>query len=331
MVHAGGAQRLSRWSRWRARRKDRAARRAKARATRGTITDFLPPEGVPIRLDLAPIGSRFGAQLADMALTQVVPVALVLVLAFGFGAGGEALGAIWALTSFMSRTPYYILAEIVWNGRTIGKRMSGIRVISADGRSLTPRAAVLRNLMKEGEVFGPVTWLIASPGMGGLASFMALVWVGVVLAVPLFDRRNRRLGDMIAGTLVIMQPKAALPPDLAAAPSARRRARTVFLPHQLDHYGAFELQTLEKLLQAPGAGDPAARARRAKSLAAVSGTVRGKIAFEDRVAPDGHEAFLRAFYLAQRLHLEKKQLMGDKRADKRHAETPDDDALTSRR
>lgn len=318
---------MSRWSRWRARRKDKAARRAKARAARGVIADFLPPEGVPIRLDLAPIGARFGAQLADSVLTQVVPIALVLVLIFGFDAGRETVFAVWALTSFVARTPYYIFAEILWNGRTIGKRMSGIRVISADGRSLTPRAAVLRNLMKEGEVFGPVTWLIAAPGMGGFASFMALLWVGVVLAIPLFDRRNRRLGDMIAGTLVIMQPKAALLPDLAAAPSARRRAQTVFLPHQLDHYGAFELQTLEKLLQAGGAGDPGMRA---KSLAAVSATVRGKIAFDDRVAPDGHERFLRAFYLAQRLHLESKQLMGDKRADKRHADAPETDDYSRR-
>ncbi len=179
--------------------------------------------------------------------------------------------------------------------------------------TLTPRAAVLRNLMKEGEILAPATWLIAAPSMGPVISLITLIWVGVVLTVPLIDKRNRRLGDMIAGTLVITQPKAALLPDLAAK---RAAGAPVFLPHQLDHYGAFELQTLEKLLQAESASPSPSRAR---AFEAVSATVRAKIDYADPVRPGGHAAFLRAFYIAQRLHLEQKQLMGDRRADKRHA------------
>ena len=306
---------MSAWRRWRGRRAAgktaKAARRAKARAARGVIADFLPPEGVPIRLQLARLSARFGAQFADLALSQVVPIALVILL-FRLEMGEEGILAVWALSSFFFRTPYYIFSEILWNGRTIGKRMAGIRVISADGRSLTPRAIVLRNLMKEGEILAPVTWMIAAPFMGSGATLIVLFWIAVVLTVPLVDRRRRRLGDMIAGTLVIEQPRAALLPDLAAA---RAPQAATFLPHQLDHYGAFELQTLENLLQ---------RASDERSFEAVSAAVRGKINFTDPVKPGAHEAFLRAFYVAQRLHLEQKQLMGDRRADKRHAASPQD-------
>lgn len=308
---------MSRLSQWRDRRAaQRAANRAAKAAQRGVIADFLPPEGVPIRLHLASLGARFRAQCADLALSQVVPIALVILLAVGLDMHGDGLLAVWALSSFFFRTPYYIFSEILWNGRTIGKRMCGIRVISADGRSLSPRAVVLRNLMKEGEILAPITWLIASPFMGPVAVLLTWIWIGVVLAVPMIDTRRRRLGDMIAGTIVIVQPKAALLPDLAVT---RRRGGPAFLPHQLDLYGAYELQTLERLLQAKDIGTQMSRTR---SLEAVSATVRAKIEFTDPVPPGGHEAFLRAFYIAQRLHLEQKQLMGDRRADKRHNDAP---------
>ena len=69
--------------------------------------------------------------------------------------------------------------------------------VAADGSGLTAHAVVVRNLMKEVEVFAPGTWLLA--GGGDLVSSLAvLAWIGVLLAVPLFNRRRQRIGDIIA-------------------------------------------------------------------------------------------------------------------------------------
>ena len=98
----------------------------------------------------------------------------------------------------------------------------------------------------------------------------------------------------------------------------------VFLAHQLDHYGAFELQTLERLLRVDEqAMTPERRENHRRILAEVIGKIRAKIGYADPVPAAEHLAFLRAFYTAQRAHLEQRQLFGDRRADKHHARTDD--------
>ena len=62
------------------------------------------------------------------------------------------------------------------------------------------------------------------------------------------------------------------------------------------------------------------RERREATLTAIIDRIRAKIDYGEPVRPDEAEAFLRAFYNAQRAHLEQRQLFGDKRADKHHAE-----------
>ena len=93
-----------------------------------------------------------------------------------------------------------------------------------------------------------------------------------------------------------------------------------FLTHHLDHYGAFELQTLEKVLRAedrPPSNNTELQRRKA-TLAAIVERIRVKIDYADPVPPSAHRSFLRAFYNAQRAHLEQKQIFGETRADKYH-------------
>jgi len=98
----------------------------------------------------------------------------------------------------------------------------------------------------------PGTLLFTLDSSSPIYSLIALAWIMGVIAVPLFNRRSQRLGDMIAGTFVIHLPTPMLLRDLTLSTASQNlpKDKFTFLAHQLDHYGAFELQTLEDLLRA---------------------------------------------------------------------------------
>ncbi len=276
------------------------------------VADLVPPEGVPISFPIASLGARLGAQILDVLITYAV----VLLVAFGLTwlqiLPWTATFSLIVILIFLVRIPYYILAELVWNGRTLGKRIVRIRVISADGRRLTPHQVTARNLLKEVEFFTPVTMLFAVDGLGVVLGVITVVWVLGILIVPLANRRRQRLGDMIAGTIVVENPKSLLLGDLAitAAPQA---AQFQFLPVHLDVYGRYELQTLEAILR-----DPPKGATADLELTRVSDAIIRKISYAGTLRPNERLAFLMAFYRAQREHLESRRLFGDRREDKFH-------------
>lgn len=285
--------------------------------------DLVPPEGVVLHFRIAGVGVRMAAQVVDIILTGIAAICIVVLLATLDLVRPQGLMAIGALLFFLIRIPYYVVTELAWNGQTLGKRLMKIKVVSHDGGPLTTHALVLRNLMKEAEVFLPGTLLLTLDAASPLASLLGLAWVLVALAVPLFNRHRQRLGDIMAGTHVIHLPQPVLLTDLAAERPAMHAEAVpfVFRTHQLDHYGAFELQTLEGLLRAQErSGGPESYERQKAGNAAVVETIRRKIGFAETVPPEDHLRFLRAFYNAQRAHLEQRQLFGDRRADKFHAE-----------
>lgn len=294
--------------------------------TQSALDRLLPPEGVPLYFRVAGVGVRTAAQFADLLITVIGAVAVfLLALALDVITPGTAT-AIAAMLFFFIRIPYYAASELIWNGQTIGKRLMRIKVVSADGQALTTQSLIVRNLMKEAEIFLPGTLVLTLNTEALIPSLLSLAWVLAVLAVPLFNRRRQRLGDIIAGTYVIHLPKPILLPDMAGA--ARQQTVTQpkfrFLTHQLEHYGAFELQTLEGVLRGGNRAKGAdAYKRRQATLAAVVTQIRRKIEYADPVPEPDHQAFLEAFYRAQRAFLEQRQLFGEKRKDKRHAEEQD--------
>jgi uncharacterized RDD family membrane protein YckC len=294
-------------------------RRARHRRERRLIRDLLPPEGVPLTFEIASLGARIAAQCVDLLATGLLAIAAVALVALTELVSPAALELIGWLLFLLIRAPYYIAAELAWNGQTLGKRLRRLRVVSADGRSLRPYAIAVRNIMKELEVFVPGTMLLMAPVLSPLENAVLLVWIAILLAVPLANGRRQRLGDMIAGTYVIRQPQAVLMPDVAARVEAG--ARFAFLPHQLDHYGAFEVQTLEAVLHAGGRSlDPASARRHRQKLRTIAERIRAKIDYVEPVGDADVPAFLEAFYLAQRRYLEGRKLFGDARADKYHAD-----------
>ncbi len=276
--------------------------------------ELVPPEGVPIRFEIAGIATRFGAQLLDILFTVVVMVSIILLLAVLPFTIEPLIASLAAILMLMIRAPYYILTELFWNGQTIGKRATGLRVLGADGRGLTTHAVVARNLMKEVEIFMPGTMLLLAGSLGAAWNLILLLWIAIVLIIPLTNPKRQRLGDLIANTYVTCRPKSVLLPDLSTSTPV---VEFDFTPAQLEHYGSFELQTLESLLRSRSEAR-GADARRLESLVQVTAQIRRKIGYEEPVPDSRAHEFLHAFYTAQRAFLEQKRVFGDVRDDKHH-------------
>jgi len=179
-----------------------------------------PPESVPITFRLSSLGARFGAQMLDLTFTYGGVILLLVAVAWLGIFSWNGLFTFYALITFFMRVPYYILSEMVWNGRTLGKRILGIRVISLDGRRLTPHQIVARNLMKEVEVFLPMGAIMGGADLGWIPGLILAGWMLATVLVPVFNKKKQRLGDMVAGTIVVDNPKPQLLPDLTVQAAA---------------------------------------------------------------------------------------------------------------
>jgi hypothetical protein len=130
--------------------------------------------------------------------------------------------------------------------------------------------------------------------------------------MPCFNRLRLRVGDIVAGTMVVRLPRPILLPDLSAAPApgARAAVERAFTPEQLSLYGIYELQVLEELLRRDDG--PGTRS----AMAAVAKKIRKKIGYAAATPGDDDPAFLRDFYAAQRAWLEGKLVLGTRRERK---------------
>jgi uncharacterized RDD family membrane protein YckC len=148
------------------------------------------PEQTPLEFPLAGIGSRCLALAVD-SLIQFIAFSVAFVLGaifLGFAAGSLSGASTWivavlVLLAFLLYFGYFAVFEALWNGQTPGKRNAGIRVMKDNGAPITVGDAVSRNLLR------PVDQI---PGMYG---------VGIVSM--LMNRQNKRLGDFVAGTVVV--------------------------------------------------------------------------------------------------------------------------------
>jgi uncharacterized RDD family membrane protein YckC len=154
------------------------------------------PEQVELEYSVAGVGSRFVAVLLDMLMIGAFFVVEVVVLVVigaaslaspAAGKLGEAAGK-WFLAfvifiNFGIVWGYFALFEAYWHGQTPGKRVMKLRVIKDSGRQITLFEALARNLLRV------VDWM------------PSLYLVGVI--TMLCNKRNQRLGDLAAGTMVV--------------------------------------------------------------------------------------------------------------------------------
>lgn len=286
------------------------ARAAKAKDPAALIRPLVTPEGVDLRVKLADAGTRASGFLLDVVIIIVAAVVVSLVALFGLGGLGvkdaEPPFIVWIIFIFFLRNVYFIAFEAGRRAATPGKRMVGVRVASRSGAGLTLDQVIARNLMREIEVFLPLSILAARASADvadTLTTIFGLVWALLFSLFPLFNRDRLRIGDLLAGTWVVEAPKVALVEDLSLRKDPVA-ARFQFSPAQLDAYGIAELQKLEEVLRRD---DYAA-------LKAVAETIGRKIGA--RVEPVDSKAFLTAYYGELRAHLERKLLLGNRKADK---------------
>ncbi|NUR35544.1 MAG: RDD family protein, partial [Gemmatimonadaceae bacterium] len=168
--------------------------------------DVETPELVLLSYSVAGVGSRVLAALTDYAICAVALIALVVALIAleprlpsATPAGISWAAAVLILAQFAVLWGYYVLFEGLMDGQTPGKRIHRLRVVREGGFSVTFGASAVRNLVRFVDM-QPV--------------FFYLVGLGSILAT----RRGQRLGDLVAGTIVVRE--ALRPPRAAAiAPS----------------------------------------------------------------------------------------------------------------
>ena len=279
------------------------------------LRSVLTPEGVPIEVELADHGARAGALLIDLAVIFVALFITVLLLILVTPATGTVGIALFAILSFFLRCPFFMAFELRWRGQTPGKRVFKLRVVDRRGGALSPRAVAARNVTREIEVFMPATLLMFKPsdlggsGMDNMLALAALIWLGIFTLLPMFNRDRLRIGDMIGGTWVVRAEPVALLKDLSAKPPSGRYR---FTPAELDVYGIAELQMLERLLRLPPTRGTLDTQKE------VQNRILDKIDWSDRDGVDT-ESFLNEYYAALREHLERRALLGERRADKHEA------------
>src|SRR5687768_6929374 len=188
---------------------------------------FVTPEGVDLQLELSSAGTRAGAFMLDAVM--ILAVLIVMSIALGLtalAAKSEVMIILWLLGFFLLRNGWFSLFEMGGRGATPGKRVMGLRVVARDGARLTGGAVIARNAMREIEVFLPMSFLFQQTVQGTADAFLvifALVWSGIFLFFPLFNRDRLRIGDIVAGTWVVRQVRGKLGADLVGALDGPRR------------------------------------------------------------------------------------------------------------
>ncbi|MEY4270468.1 MAG: hypothetical protein RLZZ58_1684 [Pseudomonadota bacterium] len=274
-----------------------ADRRDKRRA-------FITPEGIDLELRIASAGARLAALVVDLLILYLSMLVFFLLMVWFFTDGGKDMAEIfWLLGSFVMRNFYFIGFEMSQRAATPGKRLLQMRVVARDGGRLTADAVVARNLIRELELFLPITMLGFATAEDMVTGWIALAgfgWTAGLSFFLLFNRDRMRMADLIAGTWVVEAPRAKLSLDLTVT---GQDGGLAFTPAELGVYGVFELQELERVL----------RAADETVMRSVADTIRQKIG---RPVAEEDGVFLHAYYRQLKLQMERGLLFGKRRANK---------------
>ena len=173
------------------------------------------PEGVTVPFHVATVGDRFGAFLIDFIIIIGSTIAVGILGVMTAFSGMAELGlSVALLFAFVMRNFYFIVCELHWGGRTVGKRVVGLRVINRNGGPLSAEAVFARNLTRDLELFLPLTALLfpkqilgEAPGWGLV---LASAWLFIFAVLPFFSKDRLRVGDLVGGTMVVRAPASLL-------------------------------------------------------------------------------------------------------------------------
>jgi uncharacterized RDD family membrane protein YckC len=214
------------------------------------------PEGVDLDVVVAGLGSRFMSSLVDSTLQALLIIPLLILAGVA-----EAGVAIASLGGFLVIFGYPVVCDALLDGRTVGRRLTGLRLVTEDGGRVGFLAAAVRNIVRI------IDFLPGAYSVGALAVIVST--------------RNQRVGDMAAGTLVVraapVRRGLAVPgagrvapdvPEVGATPVAS----PVPLPEgagawDLTRVTAEDVRVVRSFLARRPELDPAARARVGSELA----------------------------------------------------------------
>jgi uncharacterized RDD family membrane protein YckC len=169
------------------------------------MADLVIAEGVELELRPARLASRFMAALLDyLVQAAVFAVFLLVVVALNAGSGnGDAKRAAIVVIIVLVTIGYPVLSETISTGRSIGKSAVGLRVVRVDGGPERFRHALTRALAGLfADLNLPLLGMIEFGQMSGL--WLCLVGLpGAVATVS--SRRGQRIGDLLAGTVVVRE------------------------------------------------------------------------------------------------------------------------------
>ncbi|MCA9023850.1 MAG: RDD family protein [Planctomycetaceae bacterium] len=165
---------------------------------------FETPENVAVSYSSAGLGTRYVAWFVDQILVWFVTIVLIISMICAgasfegvdelFREGAEEgsskailyiiglMTLVWGLGSFV----YFGASELFLRGQTLGKRLSAIRVVKADGFALDAQSILVRNIFR-------------------VVDHLPLLWI-----VPVLSSTGQRLGDMVAGTIVVAEENVEL-------------------------------------------------------------------------------------------------------------------------
>jgi len=155
-----------------------------------TASPIVTPEAVVLDFETAGVGSRCIAKLLDVLIQLTGLLIVSLLLAFGVGAagaGGDLATILIAVTTFLILIGYPVISETLWNGKTMGKSVMGLRAVTREGAPIRFRHASIRGIIGIVEIYA----------FGFIAVFTAAL-----------SRSNQRVGDLAGGTIVIRERAA---------------------------------------------------------------------------------------------------------------------------
>lgn len=207
-------------------------------------------DNVGIGYAIAGLGSRITAQLIDSLIIGVVVVVVSVAVLSAINPTNSADSvlaglAVGGVTLFVY-VGYFMICEVASGGRSPGKSAMHLRVISVDGSSPTLAQLLLRNV----------------------ARILDVLLFGVGALVMFFNSRSRRLGDLLAGTLVVhVRPPPGLETVVTLAPVMLRTPDAGPLIDGVERLGERELAAIRTFLTRPGL-EPPLRARLARDMSA---------------------------------------------------------------
>lgn len=191
-----------------------------------SFVEIVTPENISFRYEIAGPFRRLPALLVDFAIRiAIFAVGLFLVASIAILAppSEHYLIALGLISWFGLEWLYGGCFEWWWNGQTPGKHLMGLRVLGIDGRPIQAGQAVLRNLLRTADLM-PLTPLVVLDGEGSMWLPTCMVGLVCMAASP----RYQRLGDLVCGTMVVVEDRmSGVRVVIAATPQLNALVRVI--------------------------------------------------------------------------------------------------------